>query len=115
MRGIETGLQQVDQDVGDDDEQRGQQQHAEQHVVVAAEHRLEGEPAESRPAEHRLHHHGAAEHAADMHAGERRHGQQRVAQDVARADRKPDSPLARAVRTKSCCATSSTAARVRRA
>ena len=66
---------------------RGDEEHAEQHLVVALRQRLEHQPADAGPGEDRLGQDGAADDLPGLEAGQRHDRQDGVAGDVAARDR----------------------------
>ena len=96
--GVEQGVADVDDDVGDDDERRGEQHRADDDRLVAADHRLDGEAPDARQAEDLLGDHESAEHQRHVEAelGEQRGD--RAAQSVPVHHPPLRQPLARAVR-----------------
>ncbi|KAH0444816.1 hypothetical protein KCU90_g743, partial [Aureobasidium melanogenum] len=72
----------IDQHIGDDHEQRRQQQHAEQHAEIARHHGVERETPKPWPTEHRLGHSRTTQQRAEMNPNDRRERHQRVPQDM---------------------------------
>ena len=72
--------------ITDDHQDRGDEEHPEQHLIVALEHRVEGEASEAGPGEHRLDQDRAADQLARLHPGYGEHRQDRVAEYVAGDD-----------------------------
>ena len=96
---IEVGVQDVDDQVDQHENEGHQQHHRLQNRVVALIHRQQARTsrclADRRPPQSE----GAAKDVAHLHAGDRDHRDERILEHVRARDGRPSSPLARAVRT----------------
>ncbi len=93
---IDAGIENIDDEIDGDHQQRRHEDDAEQHVEVALLHGLMGEPAQPRQREHAFHHHRAAQHRAGLQPKDGDHRQQRVAERKARQNRALAQPPWRA-------------------
>src|SRR3546814_20814504 len=62
---IEEWIEDIDEQVDEDIERRGEQQTALHHRIIAREHRIDHQPPEPRQGEHRLDHRDAAEQSPE--------------------------------------------------
>ena len=97
---IEEKTDEIDDGVGDDEEQAHQHEIGGDKRDVGAGHRLKKEEAHPRPLEHRLGQQCVGDQRADLQSADGDERQQRVAQRMDEPDaERRDAPLARAVRT----------------